>query len=61
MDKWVINDAENGEYTEIMENLNKDNAKAFLTDIANFLEKLIEYIGKLFKAFTIKPEYTKGW
>ncbi len=57
MDKWVINDAENGEYTDIMENLNKENAGQFLTDIANFLETLIRYIGQLFKAFTIKPKY----
>lgn len=32
-----------------------------LTDIANFIEKLIDYIGKLFKAFTVKPNYTDGW
>jgi uncharacterized protein YpuA (DUF1002 family) len=57
MDTWKINDAENGEYTEIMENLNKDNAKQFLTDIANFLETLIRYISQLFKAFEIKPKY----
>ncbi len=57
MDKWVINDAENGEYTDIMENLNKENAGQFLTDIANFLETLIRYIGQFFKAFAIKPKY----
>ena len=57
METWKINDGENGSFSDIMENLNKDNAKGFLTDIANFLEKLIEYLGKLFTTFTVKPKY----
>ena len=57
MDVWKINDAENGEFTEIMENLNKENAGQFLTDIANFVETLIRYISQLFKAFAVKPKY----
>ena len=43
---------------KFMEDLqNPDKTATMLTDIANFIEKLIEYIGKLFNAFTIKPKY----
>ena len=43
---------------KFMEDLqNPEKTETMLTDIANFFEKLIEYIGKLFKAFTIKANY----
>jgi len=33
------------------------SAKTFLTDIANALQVLVDLLGKLFKAFAIKPKY----
>jgi len=34
-----------------------DKATTFFTDIANALQVLVDLIGKLFKAFGIKPKY----
>jgi len=36
---------------------NEDGMKGFLTDIANALYSLVTLIGRLFKAFAIKPKY----
>jgi len=33
------------------------SAKTFLTDIANALYSLVTLLGRLFKAFAIKPKY----
>jgi len=36
---------------------NEDGMKTFFTDIANALQVLVDLLGKLFKAFAIKPKY----
>ena len=35
----------------------EEGAKGFFTDITNALQVLFDLIGKLFKAFAIKPKY----
>ena len=49
----------NIDFEKIFEN--NESSNKFLQDVINALEHLVYYIQKLFKAFTISPDYVKGW